>query len=68
MSMVIQLWLPEQPLACSRPTTEACKIPSLEGLWMYGVRVYTIVTCGDTVTNLGANRYYITNILSCTGA
>ena len=32
MSVVIQLWLPEQPLACSRPTTEACKIPSLEGL------------------------------------
>ena len=31
---------------------EACKIPSLEGLWMYGVMVYTAVTWCNTVTNL----------------
>ena len=35
-----QAGLPEQPLACSRCTTEACKNHSLEGLWMYGVTVY----------------------------
>ena len=26
-----------QPLACSRRTTEACTILSLDGLWVYGV-------------------------------
>ena len=30
---------------------EACKIPSLEGLWMYGVTVYEIVVTAATVPN-----------------
>ena len=40
---------------------KGCIIPSLEGLWMYGVRVYTAVTCCDTVTNLDTTGTMLRN-------
>ena len=51
---------------CDQPSrlAKACKIPCLEGLSMYGVRVYITVTCCDTVRKLYTNRYQIKKCIS----
>ena len=43
--MVATIGTSDQP----RWLAEACKIPSLEGVWMYGVTVYEIALTAATV-------------------
>ncbi len=47
-----------QPLACSCRTTEACKILSLEGVWIYGVTVVRTVTLTVSLIQTSAAQHW----------